>query len=178
MPGLAAETLSARSEAMAGSERYLGLLNRNAEPLTALNIQEARAYAQRLGLPEDRLQFFSHGGAHQRSAYSDLFDTVFVGPDLLPGSGTGLAANSRVSANGLLAHEIVGHRETTLAGKAFEAGSLYDEVQASWRAARLAPDLTSAERYTLLRDSVERVHAQGLRVRDLDKSQFWFERHQ
>ena len=159
-------------------ERYLGLLNRNAEPLTATQMAEARSYAMQLGLPEDRLQFFTHGGAHQRSAYSDLFDTVFLGPDLMPGVGEGLAANSRISSRGLLAHEIVGHRETTLAGRAFEAGSLYDEVQASWRAARLAPDLTPADRMLLLRDAVERVHGEGLRVKDLDKSIFWFGRPQ
>lgn len=139
-------------------------------------IADARTYASRLGLPSDKLQFFTHGGAHQRSSYSDIFDTVFLGSDLIPGTGTGLAANSRVSARGLLAHEIVGHRETTLAGRAFEAGSLYDEVQASWRAARLAPDLSGSERITLLRDAVERVHSEGLRVRDLDKSKFWFGR--
>ncbi|MGX9720038.1 hypothetical protein [Stenotrophomonas acidaminiphila] len=45
-----------------------------------------------------------------------------------------------------------------------------------WRAARLAPGLTNAERVTLLRDAVERVHASGLTVKEIDKSAFWFGR--
>jgi hypothetical protein len=55
-----------------------------------------------------------------------LYDTVFIGNDLL--SGAGKTANAQISSRGLLAHEIIGHRETTLANKAYEAGSLLDEV--------------------------------------------------
>ncbi|MEH0197588.1 calcium-binding protein, partial [Caulobacter sp. CCNWLY153] len=159
-----------------GRDRLLGGLSRGTEALSQAEIQSARKYAATLGLPDEKLQFFTGVAAHQRSAYSDLFDTVFVGPDLNPGIGPGLSANSRISPNGLLAHEIVGHRETSLAGRAFEAGSLHDEVQASWRAARLAPGLTPKDRTLLLRDAVERIHASGLRVRDVDKSQYWFGR--
>jgi hypothetical protein len=60
----------------------------------------------------------------------------------------------------------------------YEAGSLLDEVQASWRAARLAPGLTKSERGLLLRDVVERLHKNNLKVRDLDKSKIWFGRYE
>jgi hypothetical protein len=91
----------------------------------------------------------------------------------MPGPGSSI--KSSLSMKSVLAHEVVGHRQTTLAKKAFEAGSLNDEVQASWRAARLSPNLSRKERYDLLRDAVRRLKAEGVNVRDLDKSKFYLE---
>jgi hypothetical protein len=41
------------------------------------------------------------------------------------------------------------------------------EAQASIRAARFAPQLTTLERLTLIRDAVERLHHAGYRVSDV-----------
>jgi hypothetical protein len=72
---------------------------------------------------------------------------------------------------GTLAHEIVGHREAALAGRTQSVPSL-EEAQASIRAARFAPDLTSTERFTLLRDSITRLNDKGMKVRDVKDQLF------
>mgnify|MGYP003587624346 FL=1 len=47
-----------------------------------------------------------------------------------------------------------------------------EEAQASIRAARFGKGLTQAERYTLLRDGVSRLAAQGIKIRDV-KELLW-----
>ncbi|AYB46231.1 hypothetical protein D5F53_24340 [Paenibacillus lautus] len=49
----------------------------------------------------------------------------------------------------------------------FKVNFALDEAQASIRAARFAPELTSTERITLLRDAVTRLHHGGLKWRDV-----------
>ena len=94
------------------------------------------------------------------TAYGNMFgqEVLQIGSDVVPGNvGLGtVTANSRVSLNGTLAHEIVGHREAALAGRTQDLLYL-EEAQASIRAARFAPDLTSTERFTLLRDGITRL---------------------
>jgi hypothetical protein len=68
--------------------------------------------------------------------------------DLLP-NPNGSKANSRMSWKAVIGHEITGHREANIAGKAFEPGSIQDEVQASVRASRHTPGLNNVERYQL-----------------------------
>jgi hypothetical protein len=149
------------------------IARRNYEPLTELQQQKVLDYAGRLGLPEEKITFWSGP-----TAYSPMTDTVWVGPNAFPGAPSevrqsGMGVVDRLSMEATLAHEVVGHRNTALIGRDFPDGSLMDEVQASYRAAALAPELTSTERYQLLRDAVRRVHEQGLRVGDLDKSRFY-----
>ncbi|KLU52929.1 hypothetical protein EL84_11090 [Paenibacillus sp. VT-400] len=79
--------------------------------------------------------------------------------------------------DGTIAHEIIGHYEAFKSGKAFELYNLddatyarnfaLDEAQASIRAARFAPELTSVERMTLLRDAITRLKNADLRVKDV-----------
>ncbi|AJQ92695.1 LysM peptidoglycan-binding domain-containing protein [Gynuella sunshinyii] len=94
------------------------------------------------------------------TAYGDMFgqQILNIGSDVVPGDvGIGtLTANSRISIKGTLAHEIVGHQEALVAGKTQDLLHL-EEAQASIRAARFAPDLTSTERVTLLRDAITRL---------------------
>ncbi|MCG7997706.1 MAG: hypothetical protein JAZ06_20060 [Candidatus Thiodiazotropha taylori] len=94
------------------------------------------------------------------TGYGNMFgsEVLNIGSDVVPGNnGVGtLTANSRVSTNGTLAHEIVGHREAALAGRTQENVFL-EEAQASIRAARFAPELSSTERFTLLRDAIKRL---------------------
>jgi hypothetical protein len=95
---------------------------------------------------------------------------------VVPGNyGTGtLTANSRVSIKGTLAHEIVGHREAALVGRTLD-NVFFEEAQASIRAARFAPDLSSTERFTLLRDAINRLRHPDLpggpvKIRDVKES--------
>lgn len=102
-----------------------------------------------------------------------------IGSDVVPGNvGAGTrTANSRVSINGTLAHELVGHMEADLAGRTQDLLYL-EEAQASIRAARFGPDLTSTERFTLLRDAVARLqNAPGGPVRTRDVKDLLYIQH-
>jgi hypothetical protein len=118
---------------------------RNEELLTEAQKAEAREYAILLGMPESQIIFSDY----TNTAFGDTFDVLRIGTDLLPSDtarqGT-MYANSRVSWKSTLAHELEGHRAAALAGKTQE-NLLFEEVQASVRAARFAPGLTSTEIY-------------------------------
>ena len=116
------------------------------------------------------------------TAYGDMFGEriLNIGSDVVPGNvGVGtLTANSRVSMNGTLAHELVGHMEAGMAGRTQDLLHL-EEAQASIRAARFGPDLTSTERFTLLRDGISRLkNAPGgpISIRDVKDSLYIWQR--
>ena len=104
------------------------------------------------------------------TAYSPGFDLLQIGSDVMPAScslrtGTD-SANTRLSWKSSLAHELVGHREAALVGQT-QSQLPEEEAQASIRAARFAPSLTSTERYTLLRDAITRLDQAGLKIRQV-----------
>ena len=104
------------------------------------------------------------------TAYSPGFDLLNVGTDVMPaiqhrGQGT-LTANTRLTWKSSIAHELVGHREAALKGKTQPEIPL-EEAQASVRAARFAPSLSSVERYTLLRDGITRLYKADLKIRQV-----------
>ena len=104
------------------------------------------------------------------TAYSPSFDLLNIGSDVMPasksqGQGT-LTANTRLTWKSSIAHELVGHREAALAGKTQSENPL-EEAQASIRAARFAPSLSSTERYTLLRDGITRLYKADIKVRQV-----------
>ena len=102
--------------------------------------------------------------------YSPGWDVLQIGSDVMPavnprGNNT-LTANDRLTWKSSIAHELVGHREAALAGNTQSEDPL-EEAQASIRAARFAPSLSSTERYTLLRDSITRLYKAGIKVRQV-----------
>ena len=104
------------------------------------------------------------------TAYSPGFDLLNIGTDVMPavtpqGQGT-LTANTRLTWKSSIAHELVGHREAALAGNTQSEDPL-EEAQASIRAARFAPSLSSTERYTLLRDSITRLYKADIKIRQV-----------
>ena len=104
------------------------------------------------------------------TAYSPGFDLLNIGSDVMPankskGQDT-ITANTRLTWKSSIAHELVGHREAALAGKTQSETSL-EEAQASIRAARFAPSLSSTERYTLLRDGITRLYKASIKVRQV-----------
>jgi hypothetical protein len=138
-------------------------------PLTDIQKEEMLGYVKKIApdLPEDRIRFVDQ--RELNTAYGPNWDLLNIGTDVMPASNAGLgtrAANSRMSWRGALAHELVGHREAALAGKAQAVGAL-EEAQASIRAARYGSDLSQAERYTLLRDGIMRLHNAGIKVREV-----------
>jgi hypothetical protein len=147
---------------------------RNEEPLTPEQIAEAVNYAKELGVPDEVINVTQHGN----TSWGELFgvERLNLGTDLHPSNSPRLAArsaNSRVSARGAVAHEVVGHRAAARAGRTQET-VVAEEAQASIRAARFASGLTSIERLTLIRDAVERLHKAGLRVADV-RATLWIE---
>ena len=103
-------------------------------------------------------------------AYNPGFDLLNIGSDVMPastlkGQGT-LTANGRLTWKSSIAHELVGHREAALAGNTQSEDPL-EEAQASIRAARFAPSLSSTERYTLLRDGITRLYKADIKVRQV-----------
>lgn len=88
--------------------------------------------------------------------------------------------NSLVSGKGTIAHEIIGHYETIKKGTSFKTTDIIDnalvrnsyntaldEAQASIRAARFAPGLTFEERAILIRDGLNRLKREGLKIKDV-----------
>ena len=136
---------------------------RNETPLTKSQVKENIDYAVSLGMKREQVRY----GDHYNTSYGSAFDMLYLGTDLYPAKN-GKTANERISNRGALAHEIVGHRETFLKGTSlFEEDELLDEVQASIRAARFAPGLTTKDRNLLLRDAIERLKKDGKKIRDV-----------
>jgi hypothetical protein len=150
---------------------------RNTQPLTDNQIAEVKAYALVLDIPDNLLRF----SENMNTGYGNIFgqEIIYIGSDIAPLSSppiSGISANSRICIKGSLAHEWIGHRGAEIADRSFDRGSLaspnlvniaLDEAQASIRAARFAPLLTSIERYTLLRDSISRLKNQNQSIRQV-----------
>ncbi|XZE36954.1 hypothetical protein SH501x_002543 [Pirellulaceae bacterium SH501] len=118
--------------------------------------------AGQVGVGPNDIQF-----VRKASAYSDNFDKILIGPNVLPAASgtTTRSVLNRITPRAVIAHE-ARHMVTTRAGKALQAGSLLDEVQASLVAGQMT-GLSNVERMQLLRDAVERAREAGTRVRDL-----------
>lgn len=79
---------------------------RNEIPLTAAQQAQAISYARSLGMPEEAI-FISK---NMNTSYKLLFgqERLYIGTDVLPATGIGLRANSRIGMHGAIAHEVVG----------------------------------------------------------------------
>ena len=141
---------------------------RNTELLTPTQEQQLYQHVAELGLNPDDFLVSTHV-----SAYSDNWDKVFLGPNMFRATeGTGMVNSvfESMTPRAAVAHE-AGHMITTRAGLDFEAGSLFDEVNASLTGRNL-PGLNGVERYQLLRDAAERARLEGQKLRDvLDQMQ-------
>ncbi|AET59695.1 hypothetical protein HPL003_14720 [Paenibacillus terrae HPL-003] len=158
---------------------------RNEVLLTEEQIVNLTQYARKLGMPEENIRI---AGPNDTSPTGLLFDTILnINNDVLPSNDVGkLAANSRITGQGTIAHEVVGHYEAGLAGRSFQVmdeefnvitrNFALDEAQASIRAARFAPDLTQLERIMLLRDGINRLKNEGIKVREVKDLLFIHER--
>lgn len=144
---------------------------RGETPLTGAQKAEILALAEELGMPADQVKFWS-----ANTAYSDFMDALFVGTDVMPAAspkGVGTATvNQRLGWKEAINHEVVGHRASQLAGKAHPPQSALDEAQASIRAARFGKGLTRLERTRLLRDGINRLRKEGLKIRDV-RDKLW-----
>jgi hypothetical protein len=128
---------------------------RNENGLTQDQIEKAVAFAVDLGMPREQIAY----SIVYTTGYNPDFDILLIGTDLYPMKNAlndTKTANSRVSWKSGIAHELVGHREAALKGWT-QDNPIYEEVQASIRAARFTPGLSEIEKITLLRDAISRL---------------------
>jgi hypothetical protein len=130
---------------------------RNEKSLTTEQVSAAKDYANVLGMDSSKIIHMEW----MHTAYSKAFDEMIIGTDVMP-SAHPTTANSGLSMKATVAHEIVGHRDAALKGWTQPKGYILpdhtmEEIQASVRAARFAPDLTDSKRWRLLRDAIERL---------------------
>ncbi len=141
-------------------------------PLTNFQKQQIEQYIKSISLDNLKdLEIIRWVDDRQlNTAYSPGFDMLQIGSDVMPANqvnrqGT-LTANTRITWKGSIAHELVGHREAALANRTQSQEPL-EEAQASIRAARFTPLLTSTERYTLLRDAIARLYKAKIKIRQI-----------
>lgn len=151
---------------------------RNDLPLTPEQIEELKAYAQKLGFPEDKIYIADMVTSSNTGMLYD--EILLINNDVLPTNLPTRNPNSLISGRGTIAHEVIGHYETAIKGTSFNQydiinnelirnsyNAALDEAQASIRAARFAPDLTYGERAMLIRDGLQRLKQEGLKINDI-----------
>jgi len=144
------------------SNVYTGI--RNEIPLTKDEHNFVTKYLTALNVDMDRVIFTDV----YRTAYNEKFDAYIIGTDVKPLANAKFGvmnANQRISIKGTLAHEVIGHREAHIKGWT-QYDDVLEEVQASIRAARFAPDISDKERITLLMDARSRL-GRGRRLKDV-----------
>ena len=144
------------------SNVYTGI--RNEVPLTPYEKEFVTKYLTALDVDMDKVVFTDV----YRTAYNEKFDAYIIGTDVKPleNAEYGVVnANRRISVKGTLAHEVIGHREAHIKGLT-QPDDILEEVQASIRAARFAPDLSGTERIILLMDARSRL-GKGRRLKDV-----------
>ena len=90
---------------------------------------------------------------------------MVIGTDAYP-SVNGITANDKISLNGCMAHEIVGHHEAWLKGTT-QSNGLLEEIQASVRASKFGVGLSEDERNILMQDALDRTNKAGLIFDDI-----------
>lgn len=137
---------------------------RSTRPLTAEEFAaHARTLSERMGVPSDRIHPGEFTAFHPGPTPQDGYITI--GPDVNPlplaerPARLANPANAAIEAQGVLAHEAIGHREAELAGQVRDA-PWHEEFQASTRAALHDPNLTPQQRQLLMQDAqARRRHA-------------------
>ena len=138
---------------------------RNEAPLTYEQRNEAWDAARKQGYTRD-------------IGFSDTQNTAFlgfkesddclliIGTDAYPAKN-GTSANERISLNGAMAHEIIGHCGAWKRGTT-QDDPVLEEVQASLRASLFGIGLSDSERADLRQDAMDRLTAAGLRFEDVE----------
>ncbi|AEI67982.1 DUF4157 domain-containing protein [Corallococcus macrosporus] len=166
--------------------------SRSRTPLSPDELAQAQRYAEALGMPRDKIVTSQ---PDTETSWGEVFgqERLYIANDLkpTPAAGQSLSANQRVSERGALAHEIVGHREASLAGRSqtprdYETWTRLseqqqllltnlEEAQASLRAAKFAPGLSKYERKILFKDAMERLGKVGMGVDDVHRLNLFLE---
>jgi hypothetical protein len=130
---------------------------RNEKPLTPEQKEQTLNYAISLGMPEEKISF----SEHSLTCYGDGYDFLIIGTDVYTSDVASDVPNDNISWKGVLAHEIVGHRDASLKGLT-QKDKVLEEAQASIRAARFATGLSEKEKEILLADAEYRLAKCGV----------------
>ena len=141
---------------------------RNEAPLTAEQIDRCTEYVKKLGFTEDISYSEYSNTAFVGSVEGERYCRLVIGTDVFPNPNA-KTVNGRLSYKAALAHEIVGHYEAWKVGFELNITAL-DEAQASIRAARFADGLSPAERISLFRDALTRLHNADISLKEARKS--------
>ena len=137
---------------------------RNEKPLTQKQIDDAINLAVDFGMLRDNISY----GDNYVTGHSPISDILLIGTDLYPIENAmpdTKNANSRITWESAIGHEIIGHREAALKGWT-QIDEIYEEIQASIRAARFTPYLNIINRVTLLRDAISRL-PEGVKIANI-----------
>ncbi len=145
--------------------------HRNEVPLTEEQVNRCIEYAVELGMPREQIAYRDT----YWTGYNPAFDILLLGTDAFP-NPLSETANGRLSYRASIAHEIVGHRESTFRGTARAKDDPLDEAQASLRASRFAPGLTDEDRELLIQDARDRLAKINKQLEDVISELDVFER--
>ena len=149
---------------------------RNEKPLTDAQFRKAEEYARTQGYDGD--VFYRDTSSTSFHAFNGFgedgsFHYLVIGTDAYPNQNSKGAAVERVSLNGCMAHEVVGHYKAWKRGTTQPSIPL-EEAQASIRASKFGIGLTDAERAVLLEDGMDRLNNVGIKYEDVkDKLDIW-----
>ncbi|STZ55572.1 NAD+--asparagine ADP-ribosyltransferase [Moraxella lacunata] len=146
---------------------------RNETPLTSSQKADVLAVATKYDILTENIHFVDDGNTAFKLLFGEI-DYLQIGTDVYPTTnGRFTNANSRLSMNATLAHELAGHRQAELANKT-HSDYLLEEVQASIRASMFGIDLTDNERQMLYQDALDRLAKNGVKLDDV-KDTLWLE---
>ena len=144
---------------------------RNEKPLTEKQLDKAKEVANLQGYNGDifyRDTSATSFHAFQRYGEDGAFHYLVIGTDAYPNPNSQGAAVERISLNGCIAHEVVGHYRAWVRGTTQPSIPL-EEAQASIRASKFGVGLTDKERAILLEDGMERLKDAGIKYEDVKK---------
>ena len=146
---------------------------RNEKPLTEKQRKEAEKAALKQGYKGEVFYSEYSSTSFHHSAEGHGFYYLVIGNDAYPDPRYSETAVERVSLNGCMAHEVVGHYEAWLKGRTQDDYYL-EEAQASIRASKFGVDLTDEERKTLFEDGLNRLKKGNYNLEDvLDILDIW-----
>lgn len=151
---------SANNDDIIKSERRMSnrLRTSPSHILTDSEINEIKEYSSELNIPIEVLRF-NEGG---RTGFSDIQGIINVRGDILPDINS-TYNRDLMSQRAVLAHEYYGHYKNHLSK--FRIDDWRDEFKASYDAAINAPNLSDAERRSLMIDAYDRAKEAGVTVK-------------
>lgn len=142
---------------------------RNEKPLTESQLAKAKESARVQGYDGDIFyRDTSSTSFHAFQGYGEpgAFHYLVIGTDAYPNLNARGDAVERISLNGCMAHEVVGHYNAWKHGTTQTSVPL-EEAQASIRASKFGIGLTDKERAILLEDGMNRLKDAGIKYDDV-----------